>query len=133
MEQPKNLEEAAQAEGAAALKVKVDRLMSILWDALHALCVAEDDVKYSFDLATVRESIRSIKLELMGHSQENCTWEEDADGVWHGPCGISWVLEADTPSENEMNFCPKCGKPLRAKAHVLHETNKALREAGQGE
>lgn len=130
MEQPKNLEEAAQAEGAAALKVTVDRLRSVLWDARHALYVAEDDMKDSFDLATVRDTIKKIGRELAGHPLENCTWEEDADGVWHGTCGISWVLDSDDPSGNGMNYCPKCGKPLRTEPHVLHKTNKALRGEG---
>lgn len=41
-----------------------------------------------------------------------CHWFQDEDGPWEGSCGACWNLEADGPIENEMNFCPKCGKPI---------------------
>ena len=27
-------------------------------------------------------------------------------------CGMSWFLEAGTPEDNEMAYCPKCGAKL---------------------
>lgn len=33
--------------------------------------------------------------------------------VWHGECGLDWQLSnPETPAENEMVYCPKCGKKL---------------------
>ncbi len=36
-------------------------------------------------------------------------WEYEP---WVGTCGIEWSLHDGTPKDNDMNFCPKCGKPL---------------------
>jgi len=45
-----------------------------------------------------------------------CTWKETSDfnmgNTWSGDCDILWTMMDGTPKENEMNFCPKCGKPL---------------------
>lgn len=41
-----------------------------------------------------------------------CEWSEDDDGIWNSACGLAWVIEAGSPEENEMNYCPKCGKRL---------------------
>lgn len=41
-----------------------------------------------------------------------CEWKEDDDGNWSASCGLEWVLEADTPKENGMRFCPSCGHAL---------------------
>ena len=29
-------------------------------------------------------------------------------------CGKLWVLNAGTPKDNEMNYCPKCGAKMEA-------------------
>ena len=42
----------------------------------------------------------------------HCTWTEDADGIWHGSCGVAWECPTDTPAANAMQYCPQCGKPL---------------------
>ncbi len=45
-----------------------------------------------------------------------CEWkEDDADcGCWRPACGGDlFVLNAGTPAENKMKFCPFCGKPLK--------------------
>ena len=41
-------------------------------------------------------------------------WEEESDpwGDSHyrcSVCGCEWFLEAGTPAENGMNYCPNCG------------------------
>lgn len=43
-----------------------------------------------------------------------CNWyqnDENSAG-WSGDCGIDFWLEEGKPSENEMNYCCKCGKKL---------------------
>jgi len=52
-------------------------------------------------------------------AQTGVTWAEnnpDVDyGAWEcSGCGLEFCLEYDTPSENGMHFCPKCGHPITA-------------------
>ena len=56
------------------------------------------------------------------HSQEVCNWRDNrGTGLWEchyggdytSDCGLEWNMSnKDSPSENEMHFCPKCGKKL---------------------
>ena len=56
------------------------------------------------------------------HSQETCNWRNNkGTGLWEchyggdytSDCGLEWNMSnKDSPSENEMHFCPKCGKKL---------------------
>ena len=57
------------------------------------------------------------------HSQEVCSWKCNIDtdawvessecGDYSSDCGLEWnISNNDSPSENEMNFCPKCGRKL---------------------
>ena len=56
------------------------------------------------------------------HSQETCNWRNNkGTGLWEchyggdytSYCGLEWNMSNDdSPSENEMHFCPKCGKKL---------------------
>ena len=48
-------------------------------------------------------------------SNTKCSWHlEDYNyGQWESDCGLVWYMSNDnTPKENQMNFCPKCGKEL---------------------
>jgi len=50
--------------------------------------------------------------------KRKCEWRQDENpdlGVWESGCGNTWFLEEATPKENDMNFCPFCGKPLNQK------------------
>ena len=44
-----------------------------------------------------------------------CVWAFDVLGAWSGTCGIWWSCEFETPKENGMNFCPRCGRRLKQK------------------
>ena len=46
--------------------------------------------------------------------QTECHWTFDADDDgWDGTCGIKWYIPHEsTPEENDMNYCPKCGRKL---------------------
>lgn len=56
------------------------------------------------------------------HSQEVCNWRNNkGTGLWEchyggdytSDCGLEWNMSnKDSPNENEMHFCPKCGKKL---------------------
>lgn len=47
---------------------------------------------------------------------ETCSWKEDdpwgdTPETWAGTCGVYWYIDGK-PEEHEINFCPKCGKPV---------------------
>lgn len=40
-------------------------------------------------------------------------WECHYGGDYTSDCGLEWNMSnKDSPNENEMHFCPKCGKKL---------------------
>jgi hypothetical protein len=45
-----------------------------------------------------------------------CTWREDEDGQWESDCGLSWAFPEGGPADNQMSYCPKCGRQLVAVA-----------------
>jgi len=44
---------------------------------------------------------------------ETCNWVENDDGFWVTGCGHFFVLNDGTPSDNQMHWCPYCGKSLQ--------------------
>ncbi len=42
----------------------------------------------------------------------SCLWTEDGDGMWETTCHNAFVFMTDGPKENEMKFCPDCGRVL---------------------
>lgn len=45
--------------------------------------------------------------------EPTCNWRNEFDDVWMGTCGIAWqFLDGATPADNEMEFCPQCGRKL---------------------
>lgn len=47
-------------------------------------------------------------------TQDRCQWTEDE--AWATSCGGYFQLEAGTPTDNEMVFCPYCGRPITTEA-----------------
>lgn len=48
-------------------------------------------------------------------AETQCAWWPDHEGLntWQSQCGLLWGLANDaSPKENQMNYCPKCGKEL---------------------
>ena len=46
---------------------------------------------------------------------EGCEWVliDDDKGLWQcSQGGAEWVLETGTPVDNEINYCPMCGRRL---------------------
>ncbi len=60
----------------------------------------------------------------------SCAWREDEDGVWGTSCGQRFELNEGTPAENDMRFCPYCGKPLEQHRYELPEQPEEV--AGSG-
>ena len=57
-----------------------------------------------------RELVGKLKrLGVLAAGQ--CEWRNG--DAWETTCGLVWGMDNDaTPAENEMHFCPKCGKRL---------------------
>lgn len=58
-------------------------------------------------------------------TNKNCGWsrsDPDAD-LWEGSCGVSWCLTEGTPTENEVKFCPNCGRPVEQLQDEPEETD----------
>jgi hypothetical protein len=47
--------------------------------------------------------------ECMG---DNCEWKQDENGVWETECGNLFEIIDGTPNENNLKYCPYCGKHL---------------------
>lgn len=85
-------------------------------------------VNYKLDTLhkPVREKLTEIALGMLDkidafyqNSTESsgvCHWRLSTvlDCVlWHTDCGLDWQFSnPETPAENEMAYCPKCGKRL---------------------
>lgn len=60
----------------------------------------------------------SLRLEEWekkhAHDNDTCQWQYDGcDDLWLADCGITWqISNYDSPSENNMNYCPGCGRSL---------------------
>ena len=77
-----------------------------------------DKAYHSFGKKCYQEAIAIVKQ----HSQETCNWRNNkGTGLWEchyggdytSDCGLEWNMSnKDSPNENEMHFCPKCGKKL---------------------
>ena len=52
----------------------------------------------------------------MNTENNTCRWNLSTDFdcvIWSSDCGLDWQFSnPETPAENEMNYCPKCGKKL---------------------
>ena len=45
---------------------------------------------------------------------DQCIWKKHSEhGMWDTECGNSFELVEGVPIQDEMNFCPYCGKFLR--------------------
>ncbi len=59
-----------------------------------------------------------------------CEWHLDDDeaGAWESACGQLWCFEEGTPKENEMNFCPFCGRLLTQHPKVCASNDNSWEE-----
>lgn len=57
----------------------------------------------------MQDNAGDLEREAMS---ENCEWQEDIDGVWETGCGNLFLITEGSPAENDMKFCPYCGKHL---------------------
>lgn len=60
-------------------------------------------------------ALDKVRELILSQQKESCEWtlEDDDANTWEcNKCGVEWVLEAGTPEDNEMNYCPKCGREI---------------------
>lgn len=55
-----------------------------------------------------------------------CHWRESDEG-WEGDCGIFFVLIDGTPADNEMVYCPRCGKIIDDREEEAADGEKEVR------
>lgn len=90
-------------------------------DRLHKLSV---DFSYDTRLRLINEALgiyRAINI-IKKHNQETCNWRDNRGtalwechygGDYTSDCGLEWNMSnKDSPSENGIHFCPKCGRKL---------------------
>ena len=84
--------------GAPAPAYSNDNLISLL-DYERLVRIAERCVFYA---------------ERKDYAESRCVWRQDDDGNWFAddPCSAVWALDVGTPTDNDMHFCPVCGRPL---------------------
>ena len=59
---------------------------------------------------------------IAGADNMVCNWyQDDGDGIWATDCGGVFEIIEGSPSDNDMKFCPYCGKPLEEHPFVDSE------------
>jgi hypothetical protein len=78
--------------------------------------ISDEDREYSdFEGAyaiIVRKARAALATPAEGTSECNWHYSPDEDDYWLTSCGAEWVMVADQPKDNGMNYCPKCGKKI---------------------
>jgi hypothetical protein len=72
--------------------------------------LAEFDISAVAKRFTERDELRKSVT-----AQATCEWTPDNDpdwNTWTSACGETWVFEVEGPAENDMQFCPFCGRLL---------------------
>lgn len=68
-------------------------------------------------------------------SEAACQWRQTDDehtpDTWQADCGAMWTFTDGGPKDNDMNFCPNCGKPLSQIDNAM--TNKKDPYASEAE
>jgi rubrerythrin len=78
-----------------------------------------DDLRHRVNTAEKEVEQLRAELERTKKLVERCEWIliDDDKGLWQcSKCGAEWVLEAGTPADNEMNYCPACGRRLEVES-----------------
>lgn len=47
--------------------------------------------------------------------EDTCTWKRDSDDIdyWETDCNLTWSTIDGGLEENNMNYCPQCGKRIK--------------------
>lgn len=106
---------------ARGMELQRDRLLELLkqFDSIMEGCGNWPDTSTSqVNLGDLATEVRAVIAAQKVRSEPAiCNWKEVAPGGWYSDCGQEFWLEDGTPSENSMQFCHKCGKPLAEHPH----------------
>ncbi len=63
---------------------------------------------------------RPSRSDIKPLTDQHCTWQQSDDvnmpDTWEASCGAIWTFTEGGPKDNDMHYCPKCGKPAIEKA-----------------
>lgn len=79
---------------------------------------AEEAVKVELEQSGIKDllderdaEVKALEKKLAAQCHWSCPDRED-NTYWESDCGLTWQFEDDGPKENDMQFCPKCGRHL---------------------
>jgi hypothetical protein len=89
-----------------------DRVAAVEWTLR---CLANPECEGS------AEAFAAIAEKRLG----KCVWRQDDEGNWFAddPCSAGWQFITGGPSDNDMSFCPVCGRPLEAVPYKNEEVD----------
>ena len=66
-----------------------------------------------WEAATGESVEKDVHVRVLPGECSLCEWEwDDTHCKWDSDCGNAFQLISGTPTENEMQFCPYCGKQI---------------------
>ena len=82
-------------------------------------------VAYFYHIAVGHAELRN-RLGKYESEEETCEWEEDDSGTWScSKCGASWEFNNGGPDDNDMHYCPKCGREITKASYYEEEPNES--------
>ena len=129
-------------------KATLRRLLREIDDARRTeeIVIAEEAILKLFD--TVRDELEAEKNALLARAERaeaaekallmseaalkkwqsaTCHWscpEPEDDAYWETDCGLVWEFQEGGPRENDVRFCPKCGRRLVVDEPPAHDAGK---------
>ncbi len=96
---------------------------------LDALTEARGTLKFyadNYSPGNAGIAMRAIDAALASTEPEVCRWhrrEKNTAGAnrWHSECGLGCASASEGIEAPDMNYCPKCGKPLE----IVNEEKEA--------
>lgn len=64
------------------------------------------------------KNCEKLRDEIDSLTSATCTWQyalafdSEYSNIWDTECGNSFILGDETPEENNLHYCPYCGKKL---------------------
>lgn len=107
-----------------------DRVVK-LEQAMEQACITLAQSRTAGSGVSYRKSALFVEGLLDGMLEDaepwpSCLWQYDERiDAWETGCGATWVLNDGTPADNEMLFCPACGKRVDEGEDYEYESTKA--------
>lgn len=74
------------------------------------------------DVPDLLAEVRRLQ-ELQRAGDAPCIWTEGEDGYYDTACGGAFAITDGTPEENDMAWCPYCGRRLVVKSSSGEDAN----------